>query len=125
MPSKHGIDGFYNSKAWRKVSAAYMLSKNYVCERCGDPATICHHKKWLNASNVHDPEIALNFDNLEALCQKDHNAEHGRKHDTVVFDDAGNVTAVKESVETKDFKKKQAQIDDVIERAKASLCGLK
>lgn len=60
---------FYNSKAWKRASAAYMASKHYICERCGRPAQICHHKTYLNGTNVHDPAIALSFDNLEALCR--------------------------------------------------------
>lgn len=125
MPSKYGNDSFYKSKAWLRVSAAYMSSKSYICERCGKPAVICHHKKWLNGSNVHDPSVALSFDNLEALCMDCHNKEHSAKHDTPVFDAAGNMIRTKESVDTREFKTQRAQIDDVVERAKSLLCGLK
>ena len=125
MPSKYGNDAFYGSKEWRRVSAAYMNSKLYICERCGRPATICHHKKWLNASNVHDPNIALNQNNLEALCIECHNAEHGRRHDVAVFDDKGNITEVKESESTRNFNRQRDQIDDVVIKAKALLRGLK
>ena len=119
MPSKYGNSGFYSGKAWRKVSAAYMSSKSYVCERCGKPAVICHHKKWLNDVNVNDPKIALSFDNLEALCLDCHNAEHGLRHDIAVFDDAGEIVAVKESVATKQYQSDRDKIDDVIARARA------
>ena len=101
-----------------------MSSKNYVCERCGKPAVICHHKRWLNDVNVNDPKIALSFDNLEALCLECHNAEHGSKHDVAVFDAAGELVTVKESVSTKEYQKDRAQIDDVVARAKALFCGL-
>jgi len=123
MPSKYGNSGFYSGKAWRRVSAAYMSSKNYVCERCGKPAVICHHKKWLNDTNVNDPKIALSFDNLEALCLECHNAEHGSKHDVAVFNDAGELVTVKESVETKQYQSDREKIDDVVARAKSLLCG--
>lgn len=119
MPSKYGNTGFYNSKKWRRVSAAYMSSKLYICERCGKPAQICHHKKWLDAQNVNDPTVALNPDNLEALCIECHNAEHGLRHDITVFDKDGNVTEVKESVETKEYQTQRDQIDDVVARAKS------
>ena len=125
MPSKYGNTAFYNSKEWRRVSAAYMSSKLYICERCGKPAVICHHKKWLNAQNVNDPTVALNPENLEALCIECHNAEHGLRHDITVFDDAGNVVEVKESVDTKSYQTQRDQIDDVVARAKSLLCGLK
>ena len=123
MPSKYGNSGFYSGRAWRRVSAAYMSSKNYVCERCGKPAVICHHKKWLNDTNVNDPKIALSFDNLEALCLECHNAEHGSKHDVAVFNDAGELVTVKESVETKQYQSDREKIDDVVARAKSLLCG--
>lgn len=125
MPSKHGIDYFYKSKAWLRVSAAYMSSRSYICERCGRPATICHHKRWLNSHNVQDSRVALNFDNLEALCIECHNKEHSSKHDTPVFDKAGNVVQVKESIDTREFKTQRDQIDDVIAEAKRLLSGLK
>ena len=117
-PSKYGNNPFYCSKKWRRVSAAYLSSKSYICERCGAPAVVCHHKKWLNDVNVHDPKIALDFDNLEALCQECHNAEHGAKHDVAVFNDAGELVEVKESESTKQYQRDRAEIDDVVARAK-------
>lgn len=121
MPSKYGNDSFYKSKAWRRVSAAYMSSQLYICERCGKPATICHHKKWLNDRNIQDPETALSFDNLEALCIDCHNAEHGLRHDVTIFDEEGNVSEIKESVATKEYQNHREKIDDVVERAKTLL----
>lgn len=67
---------FYHSKQWRQLSRAFLLSKSYICERCGKPAEIAHHKKHLNPGNLYDPEISLNPHNLEALCMDCHNAEH-------------------------------------------------
>lgn len=124
MPSKYGNTSFYNSKEWRRVSTAYMSSKLYICERCGKPAQICHHKTWLNESNVLDATVSLNPDNLEALCIDCHNAEHGLRHDITVFDDAGNVVEVKESVASQTYQAQRDQIDDVVERARSLLCGL-
>lgn len=67
---------FYNSKAWRKLSRAFLMSKYYICERCGKPAEIAHHKTHLNPANMIDPDIALNPARLEALCLDCHNNEH-------------------------------------------------
>ena len=67
---------FYNSKAWRDTQAAFMSSKNGICERCGDPARIVHHKEYITPSNINDPIITLGWDNLEALCQTCHTREH-------------------------------------------------
>ena len=107
---------FYKSKAWRRVSAAYMSSRAYICERCGKPAQICHPKKWWNGRNVNDPAIALGFDNLEALCMECHNAEHGLRHSVTLFDEDGNIAQVKESQGAKDFKCQAAKIEELLDR---------
>ena len=67
---------FYASSAWIRTQAAFMESKNYICERCGDVACIVHHKKHINPRNINDPGITLSWNNLEALCQSCHNKEH-------------------------------------------------
>lgn len=112
--AKDYAKSFYNSKAWRECSGAYMASKNYICERCGAVAVICHHKKYINERNINNPYITLNFDNLEALCMDCHNLEHQRQGCNVSFDDSGNIESVKESKEVADFKKQQALIDDLL-----------
>lgn len=66
---------FYVSWEWRKCRAAY-LKKEPLCERCGEPATQVHHKIRLTPDNIKNPDIALNFDNLEALCETCHQQEH-------------------------------------------------
>ena len=73
------IKAFYSTKAWRKLSRAFLLSKSYICERCGAPAEIAHHKHYVTAANVHDPDISLNPARLEALCLNCHNTEHFSK----------------------------------------------
>lgn len=67
---------FYNSTAWRRLSKTFLLSKNYICERCGLPADIAHHKQYLNPANISNPEISMNPVNLESLCLECHNKEH-------------------------------------------------
>lgn len=72
---------FYKTKAWERCRAAYLSSVGGLCERCKQegrivPAEIVHHKIYLQEENYQDPSIALNFDNLEALCQNCHNQEH-------------------------------------------------
>ena len=94
------LTAFYHSKAWKKISHAYMASKNYICERCGNIGTICHHRKHLNAENFTDTNISLKFDNLECLCLNCHNVEHfGRYKQNerqFIFDDKGNLVMVKD-----------------------------
>lgn len=85
---------FYQSQKWRKTSKLYMQSKNYICERCGDVATICHHKKYINPANIDDINITLNPDNLECLCHTCHQKEHFKKRENyngVMFDESGNL----------------------------------
>jgi len=72
---------FYNSPAWKSTRVSYMKKAGGLCERClkkglYTPAEIVHHKIWLNEENIHDPKIALSFDNLEALCRPCHEEEH-------------------------------------------------
>lgn len=40
------------------------------------PADEVHHKIRLTKENINEPSIALNFDNLEALCEQCHDKEH-------------------------------------------------
>lgn len=67
---------FYDSKEWEACRNGFMESKYYICERCGGVAKICHHKIYLTPANINDPNITLNWDNLEALCQDCHTREH-------------------------------------------------
>lgn len=93
----------YDSKAWQRLKDMYMSSKNYICERCGGVATICHHKKYITAANVNDPKITLNAENLEALCQECHNKEHNHFSATndskAIFDSKGQMVGFKENAE--------------------------
>lgn len=72
---------FYVSYAWIKCRRDYARSVNGLCERCLArglyvPGDEVHHKIRLNPSNVNDPSVALNWDNLELLCKDCHMAEH-------------------------------------------------
>ena len=71
---------FYDSKKWKRCREVY-LSEHPLCERClqagrASIAEHVHHKIELNESNYKDPMIALNPDNLEALCFDCHRKEH-------------------------------------------------
>lgn len=72
---------FYKSYAWVTCKAGYAASKNFLCERClaagkYTPGKIVHHKIYLTPDNIDDPNVTLNWDNLELLCQDCHNKEH-------------------------------------------------
>lgn len=65
-----------------------MQMRGGLCERClkkglYHPAVIVHHKVYLTAETIQNPEIALAYDNLEALCRDCHEEEHsgsGRRY---------------------------------------------
>lgn len=72
---------FYKSKAWLTCRDGYIKSVHGLCERClkdGKVVTgyIVHHKVYLNDENINNPEVTLNWDNLEYLCFDCHNKEH-------------------------------------------------
>lgn len=76
---KEWAEWFYKSKSWIETREAYLISQHYICERCGEPAKIVHHKQWLTPKSIHNQSVALSWDNLEALCQDCHNKEHHAK----------------------------------------------
>lgn len=76
---KAWAERFYNSEQWKDTRENFLQSKDYICERCGEPAKIAHHRKWLTKDNINDVSITLCWDNLEALCQDCHNKEHHKK----------------------------------------------
>ena len=90
---------FYKSKSWQQCRRAYILRVHGLCERCLSrglyvPGYIVHHKALLTPSNINDPRVTLNHDNLEYVCVECHNLEHmgsGATRDDVMFDSEGNV----------------------------------
>ena len=103
--AKEWAKKFYNSIEWQKCRDSYIKSLALVngstCERCGREGYIVHHKKWLNPNNINDPDVTLNFNNLEYLCRECHNKEHdccSKKNVTredVVFNEFGELVSVK------------------------------
>jgi 5-methylcytosine-specific restriction endonuclease McrA len=80
---------------WKKCRNNYFQSKYGLCERCAAPGKIVHHKKYITPDNINDPNITLNWDNLELVCQECHNKEH---HETngvtacgLLFDENGDL----------------------------------
>lgn len=94
---KPWAEQFYNSKSWEACREAFLASQGYLCQRCSTKenpvvAKIAHHKIYLTEENIHDPAVALSWDNLEALCQDCHNKEH-HQHEKrrCSFDADGNL----------------------------------
>lgn len=72
---------FYKSAAWQHCRESYIKSVGGLCERCYAkglivPGYIVHHKCYLTPENINDPDVTLNFENLEYLCVEHHNQEH-------------------------------------------------
>ncbi len=78
---KEFAKAFYKGKAWRRCRESYIATRiNYdggLCERCHRvPGYIVHHKTYLTPQNINDPDITLNFCNLEYVCHDCHDREH-------------------------------------------------
>lgn len=89
---------FYSSEAWNQCRRGYKASVGGLCERCllkGQyvPGEIVHHKIRITPQNVSNPEIVLNWNNLELLCRDCHAEEHGKVKKRYVVDEYGNVFA--------------------------------
>ena len=87
---------FYKTKLWQDCREEYLKSVGRLCEKCKAkglivPAEIVHHKIHLNASNITDPSITLNFDYLVAECRKCHGEEHGKEKRFDVLEDGSIV----------------------------------
>ena len=73
--------GFYISGEWRQCREDYLEHVGHLCERHAARGEIVvadhvHHKIRLTPQNITDPAVTLNWDNLEALCEQCHKAEH-------------------------------------------------
>lgn len=76
----------YNTGTWRQLRWQHLESRQGLCERCEangiiKDATCVHHKIWLSKAQGVSDLVRLGFDpdNLEALCDDCHKAEHAPK----------------------------------------------
>lgn len=84
---------FYQSKAWKATRDAYLKSRLGLCERCGNPGEIVHHRRRITHRTVNDPAVTLDWANLELLCRSCHAYEHEGSAPTasgVRFDENGD-----------------------------------
>ena len=75
---------FYSSTAWKKCREAYKKSKGYLCEICLSkgkytPGEIVHHKRHIEPDTITDPEVLLDWNNLQLVCRECHAKEHEYK----------------------------------------------
>ena len=95
---KEYAESFYKSPAWRDCRKAYLKSVGGLCERCLAkglyvPGVIVHHKIYITPDNITDPNIVLNFENLELVCRDCHADIHQRKERRYKVDEMGRVVA--------------------------------
>lgn len=79
--AKDFAKGFYGSKTWQHCRLAYAKSVGNLCEEClkenkVTAGEIVHHKIHLTPENIKDPDIALNWNNLELVCRECHKKLH-------------------------------------------------
>ena len=71
---------FYHSSAWKKMSPYILRRDHYECQECRKKtgkirrATLVHHI----IPYEERPDLGLDEDNLEAVCDRCHNIIHGR-----------------------------------------------
>ena len=92
---------FYMSKAWQRCRASYIAKRmaidGGVCQVCGrEQGYIVHHITALTESNINNPNISLNHNNLRYECKACHDEEEGHYLDgkgirrlVCVFDENG------------------------------------
>lgn len=79
-------DPFYKSALWRRARRQALERDLYMCAECmaawrrrelpaPRPATVVHHIK----PRSERPDLALNLDNLQSLCDACHNKKHPEK----------------------------------------------
>lgn len=79
--AKEFAKGFYRSKAWQHCRAAYAASVGGLCERCFrngivTAGEIVHHKIHVTSETINDPQVLLDWGNLELVCRECHRALH-------------------------------------------------
>lgn len=104
---------FYNSAQWERCRSQYLITPIKrpfgvvppgLCERCYEMglfsiATIVHHRRHITPANVNDPNVTIDFDNLQRLCPKCHAEVHsGNSKPRVIFRDGEPVKAKDESM---------------------------
>lgn len=87
---------FYKSKAWQKTRNAYWKYKQGLCEICLGkgiikPCEIVHHKVELTPENIDNPDVTLNWNNLQCVCRECHAMMHGAKEKRYSVDEFGRV----------------------------------
>ena len=78
--AKGDTSPFYNTKEWGELRERKRKAEHNECERCRargkhKRGVVIHHKKYLRRY----PQLALDYNNLECLCDECHYEEHHPK----------------------------------------------
>ena len=102
--AKKYAKAFYDSKQWQDCRRSYISKVHGLCEHCLKegkhvPGYIVDHIEEITPSNINDPEITLNHENLQYLCVSCHNTKHFGNGEGVVreglsFDRDGNIVEI-------------------------------
>lgn len=92
MP-KEWAEAFYSSGVWQRQRELYREHAHGICERCGEPGVIVHHRRELTPETINNPRWTLDFRNLELVCRGCHKAAHGRSDagEGLIFDARGEL----------------------------------
>ena len=77
--AKEWARAFYDSSVWRHQREMYRRHVRGICELCGEPGEIVHHRRELTPQTINDPKETLAFENLQLLCRDCHAMVHGKK----------------------------------------------
>jgi len=96
-------NAFYSSASWKRCRREFAKSRGNMCERCYRKGLIVvgtrerplevHHKEKLTPENINDPNVTLNWDNMELLCKDCHEEERERARGRWIVDENGHVSA--------------------------------
>lgn len=94
---KAWAEKFYKSKEWNKCRSAFIQERiatdGGICQMCNEHnGYIVHHIKELTPENIDDPNITLNFNNLQYVCKRCHDEHHGYfcpNKNRIYFDENG------------------------------------
>lgn len=89
---------FYKSIIWQNTRNAYAKSVGGLCEICLSkglyvPGEIVHHKVHITPDNINDPNITLDWNNLQLVCRDCHSLIHDRSMKRYKVDELGRVSA--------------------------------
>lgn len=99
--AKNFAKAFYKSKKWQDCRQSFIDERTLIdgglCQICHKKlGYIVHHKVMLNASNITDASISLNFENLMYVCKDCHDnlPGHGvgnKEPKKYFFDESGQI----------------------------------